>query len=471
MVSVASLLNPLSSEDASPPRHSRPPSPCPGGQWSTVEYLRRQPMELDHVLAGHHEHRSLSSPSPAKKVKMAKDAPSFVKGETRGEVRYSPCEDLDEAMKTQLGRMSVFPLGKIGQYPRHIPYNSEKKDFQEKTGRESFEVFQYTFRNDREQEYTVMWDYNVGLVRITPFFKCCGHSKTTPAKVLNANPGLREMTPSITGGALAAQGYWMPYEAARALAATFFYRFRHALIPIFGPDFPKSCVHPEDPAFERMIIDREIIRRCSSEAHRRRAESVTRASSRGPSVPRSRAAAPGFCIPRRAEWTSVPPSRTHTGKGERYTESGYGTDTDLSELYLASPSTSAKVEWTSLQKQTPRSSGPMPGKPAAVDAWLPPTPTTPAAVVAGADVGRAKRSLSELNEDDEIDDDDESSSGPSSNTSTRVPSSTVSTGVPSGIAGERSVETTRAAYMLWQLHMADKALAPGHRDKRPRTSS
>ena len=39
-------------------------------------------------------------------------------------------------------------------------------------------VFQYTFQvpND-EKEYTVMWDYNVGLVRITPFFKCCKYSK------------------------------------------------------------------------------------------------------------------------------------------------------------------------------------------------------------------------------------------------------------------------------------------------------
>ena len=39
-------------------------------------------------------------------------------------------------------------------------------------------VYQYTFKmpND-EREYTVMWDYNVGLVRITPFFKCCQYAK------------------------------------------------------------------------------------------------------------------------------------------------------------------------------------------------------------------------------------------------------------------------------------------------------
>lgn len=39
-------------------------------------------------------------------------------------------------------------------------------------------VFQYTFKvPGDDREYTVMWDYNVGLVRITPFFKCCKYSK------------------------------------------------------------------------------------------------------------------------------------------------------------------------------------------------------------------------------------------------------------------------------------------------------
>jgi hypothetical protein len=39
-------------------------------------------------------------------------------------------------------------------------------------------VFQYTFKIPGEDaEYPVLWDYNVGLVRITPFFKCCKYSK------------------------------------------------------------------------------------------------------------------------------------------------------------------------------------------------------------------------------------------------------------------------------------------------------
>lgn len=39
-------------------------------------------------------------------------------------------------------------------------------------------VFQYTFKvPGDDKEYIVMWDYNIGLVRITPFFKCCKYSK------------------------------------------------------------------------------------------------------------------------------------------------------------------------------------------------------------------------------------------------------------------------------------------------------
>lgn len=42
-------------------------------------------------------------------------------------------------------------------------------------------VYQYTFRKPDEgrgrDAHAVMWDYNVGLVRITSFFKSLGHSK------------------------------------------------------------------------------------------------------------------------------------------------------------------------------------------------------------------------------------------------------------------------------------------------------
>lgn len=41
-------------------------------------------------------------------------------------------------------------------------------------------VFQYTFvvpNDPNRKEHVVMWDYRIGLVRITPFFKALQHTK------------------------------------------------------------------------------------------------------------------------------------------------------------------------------------------------------------------------------------------------------------------------------------------------------
>jgi hypothetical protein len=70
---------------------------------------------------------------------MIKDGAHFVKGKARGEVNYPPFEQYDQNILAELQKFEVFPLHKIQEYPRHIPYNSEKKTFLEKTGRESFE--------------------------------------------------------------------------------------------------------------------------------------------------------------------------------------------------------------------------------------------------------------------------------------------------------------------------------------------
>ncbi|KAK7748623.1 hypothetical protein SLS53_000644 [Cytospora paraplurivora] len=189
--------------------------------------------------------------------KMAKDSGGFVKSKAKGTVNFPPFENLDEASIRETKKYRIYPFGKIQEYCRHIPYNSGKKDFYEKTGRESFEVFQYIFKiPGDESEYTVMWDYNVGLVRMTPFFKCCKYSKTMPAKMLNMNPGLRDITHSITGGSIMAQ----------AVCATFCATIAGALIPIFGPDFPSQCVPIGTPEHGRMVINPLIVSESAREA-------------------------------------------------------------------------------------------------------------------------------------------------------------------------------------------------------------
>lgn len=53
----------------------------------------------------------------------------------------------------------------------------------------------------------------------------------------------------------------MPFETAKAVAATFCFNIRFALTPLFGTDFPSQCIQPHERAFGKMTIDPEIIKR------------------------------------------------------------------------------------------------------------------------------------------------------------------------------------------------------------------
>ncbi|KAI1809350.1 hypothetical protein GGS20DRAFT_590719 [Poronia punctata] len=241
MLPLSSLLNPAPGGDRSPGNPATTPPPAANS------YQALSP-----------------GPSSTPRQKIARDAVVFVKSKPKGKVNFKPYEELDQVTQRQVEKFKVFPLGEIQEYPRHIPYNSSKKEFYEKTGRKGFEVFQYIFKTPRDEtEYVVMWDYNIGLVRMTPFFKCCKYPKTAPARMLQANPGLDEISHSITGGSIMAQGYWMPYQCAKAVCATFCHSIAGALIPIFGPAFPDLCTAPENT---RMIIAPTIIAQSRDEA-------------------------------------------------------------------------------------------------------------------------------------------------------------------------------------------------------------
>lgn len=70
---------------------------------------------------------------------MVKDSGGFVKAKAKGIVNFPPFESLDDHSLREIRRYQIYPWGKIQEYCRHIPYNSGKKDFYDKTGRESFE--------------------------------------------------------------------------------------------------------------------------------------------------------------------------------------------------------------------------------------------------------------------------------------------------------------------------------------------
>lgn len=85
-----------------------------------------------------------SSPPLEKRQKLAKDAPIFTRGRIRGELRYPPCEERDVELERIQSEFKLHPtMGSIAEFPRHIPYSSDKKSFQQLTGRESFEGARY----------------------------------------------------------------------------------------------------------------------------------------------------------------------------------------------------------------------------------------------------------------------------------------------------------------------------------------
>ncbi|CAH0015566.1 unnamed protein product [Clonostachys rhizophaga] len=216
---------------------------------------------------------------PFPRKKKSRDSSDLTYTRPQGVIKYPPFEDLDREAYSQIQSFGIYPFGEIGQYCAHIPYSSDKKDVFEKTGRESFHVFVYKFTDPSDSRaYDVMWDYVGGFVRISPFFKSRGHKKTGPAKMLDLNKGLRDVTFHMTGGNRVAQGYWVPYQCARAVCATFCYPIAGALIPIFGPTFPDDCIRPGTALFGRMVIDERLIREASHEitAYRHSSLSLTK---------------------------------------------------------------------------------------------------------------------------------------------------------------------------------------------------
>jgi hypothetical protein len=69
--------------------------------------------------------------SPSEKARMP--------AQPQGSINFPPFEDIEDVSYREMCRFRVSPFGKIRQSCQHIPYNSSKKDFFEKTGRESIE--------------------------------------------------------------------------------------------------------------------------------------------------------------------------------------------------------------------------------------------------------------------------------------------------------------------------------------------
>ena len=141
----------------------------------------------------------------------------------------------------------------------------------------------------------------------------------------------------------------MPYDAAKAIAATFCYDIRFALTPVFGADFPSQCLSREQPGFSKFFIDPAIVQKCIADTDRFRRE--------GPSYRLAGSASTSPTTPTRMNFDS-PSWQPKTMKQRRTRpadiESGYGTDTSKRDNYAFSPHKSPG--WTHLNALSPQRS-------------------------------------------------------------------------------------------------------------------
>lgn len=129
MAAIQSLLNPL------PESKTEPSTPSSTPTFSTPRYLP-SPSSIYRATP---RPRTPSPPGARKKQKLCKDQAIFTRGAIRGECRYPPFEFQDELLEAQHQQFELHPMGQIADFARHIPYNSEKKLFESKTGRQWFE--------------------------------------------------------------------------------------------------------------------------------------------------------------------------------------------------------------------------------------------------------------------------------------------------------------------------------------------
>lgn len=140
MFSVASLLNPVKMDQ---------------------EFISSPPL-----ISTHQECKLPSSSSSStliRKQNIRKSENLIPKHRIKGNVNYPPHEEMDDLMAQEIMRFQVIPLGKISESPCHIPYNSGKKSFLEKTGRESFEGSIYLLAANVWQYFVTDLLYSVSI--------------------------------------------------------------------------------------------------------------------------------------------------------------------------------------------------------------------------------------------------------------------------------------------------------------------
>ncbi|KAI5960503.1 hypothetical protein KGF57_001899 [Candida theae] len=175
-------------------------------------------------------------------------------------IHYPVHKDLSSLINSNQIPPSVVDQLNTFVYPRidTKKYSTSALDSQ----RNFLTVFEYTIN-----DHWVIWDYETGFVHLTGIWKASlnadgavlstsSHSKADIVKLLESTPKqYQAYIKRIRGGFLKIQGTWLPFKLCKILARRFCYHIRFALIPVFGTDFPESCLHPSDPGYGELRLD------------------------------------------------------------------------------------------------------------------------------------------------------------------------------------------------------------------------
>jgi hypothetical protein len=137
----------------------------------------------------------------------------------------------------------------------------------------------------------------------------------------------------------------MPYQAAKAVTATFCYDIRWALTPVFGNDFPSTCLSPKDPNFGKFLIDPAIVQFCTSETNRFRMEGASYRVSTSNLLSPVKTPKMHFESP---SWKPKTMKQRRTRPADIESENGYGLDGEKNDRFAFSPHISP--QWTHLNK-------------------------------------------------------------------------------------------------------------------------
>lgn len=152
MLRINNLLNPMNNSNN---QADGPASLCSTPTYSVNDFTSTPTPSPDYPL----------TPASAKRQKNGKGKPVTKRSMPKGVVNYRPyeCKEniicADTALRNEIidqhrhFQVSIEGDGLISDYPKHIPYMSDKKDFHNKTGRDAFECLSPLLANARLQIY------------------------------------------------------------------------------------------------------------------------------------------------------------------------------------------------------------------------------------------------------------------------------------------------------------------------------